>query len=437
MFRELRKKIIFIQIIAFLVVTVLIVGTINLNAYQQMVRSAHQVLEMLSDSEGIFPELIRTEGNSSDTDFGFGSKMTEETSYITRYFYVRLGTDGEILEYNLDHIASVTSDDVADFTAEVLNRSKSEGMIDSYRYLKKTIDDEISIYFVDCYTQQNYVHYVMRISIIVAILCMIFVCIFVYLLSDKAIAPLEENLEKQRRFITDASHELKTPLAAISANADVLELMVGENEITEKIKRQTKQLNGLVNEMLTLSRMDGIIVKKEDYENIDFSALVQSCVSDFSAITVSQKKTLTMDVKSKIQIRGVRKDIIRLVSVLLDNAIKYCQEEGAVRVCLIAPSAKTVRLEIHNTCEPLPRESLPHLFERFYRTDVSRCRDTGSYGIGLSIAKAIVINHKGKIGVKNEADGVCFFVELPLHKAGRRSSEYQDILQTDVPRKNG
>lgn len=417
MFRKLRWQIIIIEVAAFFVVTMAIIATININSYYQMKKSAHQILNMLDSNNGELYKIKDSDEEISDSlkskyEMGFNLKINEETRYTTRYFYAKLNSEGEILSYNLDHVASISADDVEQYVSKALAKSKNEGKISRYWYLRSYSEEELTIYFVDFYTQNNYLDYMYKISLLVAGICMVFVCIVVYYLSGLIIRPMEKNLEQQKRFITDASHEIKTPLAAISANVDVLELVSGEKEITGKIRKQVNQLSNLVNEMLQLTRMSNKGLKKEEMEEICMSALVEELVEDFRVRLESDNRQMETEIGENIRIVGNRSDIHRLVSVLMDNAVKYCSPEGKV-VIRLKEDSRSVRFYISNSSEKIPEKELAHLFDRFYRTDSSRSRQTGSYGIGLSIAKAIVDKHKGKIRVKNVKEGVAFEFTLP------------------------
>lgn len=251
----------------------------------------------------------------------------------------------------------------------------------------------------------------MSILICITLFCILF--IFVELISGKVMKPLLVSMEKQKQFITDAGHELKTPLAVISANADVLELTAGKNEWIDSIRHQVGQLNELIKHLLYLSKMEE--AEEMVYEELDFSRIVQDVSGRISTIALSQNKGFTMDVQEGIVIRGDSRGLEHLVSVLTENAVKYCTDEGQIYVKL-SKGVKTVCFEVSNTGEPIEESEMRRLFDRFYRPDSSRNRSTGGHGIGLSIAKAIVVAHKGRITVRNvkkeEENLVVFKVEL-------------------------
>lgn len=414
MFKKLRKQIIVIELAAFLFVTVVILASINIIYHVQINRSAHQVLTILAENDGHLSNDDSKKYN--DYAIGFNSIMNEETPYNTRYFFVEVDKNGEITDYNLNHIAAISEDNVSKIVNKVYNRSQKEGSVSTYRYLKKSTLSGMMIYFVDCYMQQQYFSYILKVSLLIGGLCMLIICIFVYYFSGKIISPMEKNVSLQKQFVTDASHELKTPLAAISANVDVLELINNNPDaetITKKIKNQIFQLNTLINEMLTLTKINSTEYMEQPFENVNISSIILQQISDMEPVMKQKNITLKTSITENVQCMVRTKEISRLFSVLLDNAIKYCTEDGVIRIKL-SKDYRNIHYIITNSSKPLDKNDLDHIFDRFYRGDKARTRKEGSYGIGLSIAKAIVTTHKGKITAKNTPNGVQFAVHIPL-----------------------
>jgi signal transduction histidine kinase len=233
----------------------------------------------------------------------------------------------------------------------------------------------------------------------------------VSIFSKKAIKPIIDSMEKQKQFITDAGHEIKTPLAIISANADVLELTGGESEWITSIRNQITRLDKLVKNLLTLSKIDEGNIKMV-FTVFDLSKVVFETAGPFEAIAETQKKMFQMELQTDVKFNGDESSIQQLISTLVDNAMKYSNEEGLIKVSL-QTSKKGAKLEVFNTVDEIDKANLDKLFGRFYRMDSSRARETGGYGIGLSIAKSIVEAHHGKISVRSD-DGrsICFTVLL-------------------------
>jgi signal transduction histidine kinase len=249
------------------------------------------------------------------------------------------------------------------------------------------------------------------ISCAIAFLSFVVMFILVSVFSKKAIKPVIETFEKQKQFVTDASHEIKTPLAIISANTDVLELCNGKSEWTDSIRNQTTRLSSLVANLLTLSKME------EVQPNLticlfSLSDIVTQTATPFKILAETQNKQVEFDIAPNISYTGDESSIRMLISILMDNAIKYASDHGKIKISLYQQS-KSLRLEVFNTCENLNEKELTKVFDRFYRMDSSRARETGGYGIGLSIAKAIVHTHKAKITATCEqGSGVKFIVIL-------------------------
>lgn len=224
--------------------------------------------------------------------------------------------------------------------------------------------------------------------------------------------PISESYEKQKQFITDAGHEIKTPLTIIIANVDVLEMDIGKNECLEDMKRQAKRLTALTNDLVYLARM-------EEAENtlpmIEFPAseVVSEAAMPFQALAQAQEKEFICDIQPMLSMRGNNKAISQLVSILMGNAFKYSPAGGTVSLKL-AKQGKSLSLTVYNTTQTeVNEQDLHHVFDRFYRSERSRNSETGGHGIGLSIAKAIVTAHGGKIHASTE-DGKSFLVTVVL-----------------------
>ena len=244
----------------------------------------------------------------------------------------------------------------------------------------------------------------------------ILVCLLIIIFSKRAIRPVVESFEKQKRFITDAGHEIKTPLAIISANTEVLEMVSEPNQWTVSIKNQITRLNGLLKELLSLAKMEE---EKPALTMADFniSDAVYDAASPFTTLAETKGKKLTIDVANGLSYHGDEGAIRQLVSILTENAVKYADEDGEIiEKLFISHNGKETDLEVSNTCKEPPQGDLTKLFDRFYRDDSSRSRSKGEkkggYGIGLSIAQAIVRSHKSKISCKAENGMMIFTAQL-------------------------
>jgi signal transduction histidine kinase len=209
---------------------------------------------------------------------------------------------------------------------------------------------------------------------------------------------VEESVEKQRQFITDAGHELKTPITIISANTEVLQMQVGENQWVDSIKNQTRRLNHLVKNLLELSKMDE--TPPGQFSDFDLSAAIAEAAEAFEVPAEAAGIEFISEIQPDIHMTGSREELYKLATILLDNALKYSDGAGPIRITL--SRQRKITLTVYNTCEHVDPAKTGRLFERFYRADESRSRETGGSGIGLSIAKAITERHKGRISASTE-----------------------------------
>lgn len=231
------------------------------------------------------------------------------------------------------------------------------------------------------------------------------------LLSGRVIRPFAENIERQKRFLTDVSHELKTPLGIISANTGVLELTKGKDEWTESIRNQVKRLDSLIKDLIELSKSEEY-AKESEFTEFSVSQIAETNADSFRTLAQMQGKQLNAEIEPGVCMRGQEDSIIRLMTILLDNGVKYCDPSGTV-VLRLRQKGRQVVLQVANPCRDMDTAQVPHLFDRFYRADSSRSRQSGGYGIGLSIARAVTEGHKGRIGAAYEAGNLVFTVVLP------------------------
>lgn len=346
-----------------------------------------------------------------DPGIGFGLKVTAETAYETRYFSVKFTPSGEMLVYDLSHIAEVSVEDAEGLGHAVLKEDPPSGVYGNYRYYRhETKDGATEIIFLNCANQLRSLNFVLYISLFTLLAVLGAVTAAIWVMSKKIVKPFVENLEKQKRFITDAGHEIKTPLAIIDANAEVLKLTEGENEWIESIQNQTARLSSLIKKLVSLSKSEEGTVEL-GMEKFNVSDALSETVAPFVILAEKNGVSLETDISPDIFFKGNESSVRQLFGILLDNAIKYTPAGGKIRVSL--ENRGRCFFEFYNDCENLNVSKIPQYFDRFYRADDSRSRETGGYGIGLSIAKAIVDNHKGKISAASrDGKSITFTVIL-------------------------
>lgn len=273
--------------------------------------------------------------------------------------------------------------------------------------------DETHVIFLDYGREMSSFRTFLFTSAGVSITGLVAVMLLLIFLSGRIVKPFSENYEKQKQFITDAGHELKTPLTIIDADAEVLEMDIGENEWLTDIRMQTKRLAQLTNSLIQLSRME----EQPQLEKIEFplSDLLEETVEAFQALAKTQNKNFSGRIQPMLSMNGDEKAIRQLVTILLDNAVKHSDDGGRIEIAL-EKQKNSIQLSVFNTAGYISKENLPHFFDRFYRADPSRNSQTGGYGLGLSIASAIVAAHKGKIGATTQDEkSLLIIVTFPIN----------------------
>ena len=344
--------------------------------------------------------------------------ISEESQYDTRYFTVTLTVDGEVAASDTGMIAAVSDDEASAYAIKLFEKGKTdgEGYLENYKYLITTATDSDGqttyLYiFLNAGSELATIRTFLAASVGIGLAGMLVILLLVLFFSRIIVKPMAESYEKQKRFITDASHEIKTPLTIIDANTEILEMMEGENEWTASIRKQIKRLTSLTEKLVFLSRMDE---ENTRLEMIDFSLsdAVLDVAEGFEAVAEAKGKSLTMEVEEEITYHGDEKTLRQLVSLLLDNAMKYSGENGQIRLTL-KTSGKNKILTVWNNVDEIAPGNHDELFDRFYRRESSHNSKTGGFGIGLSVAWAIVQAHKGKISARSE-DGRSLFFTIVL-----------------------
>lgn len=411
--KKLRLKmigIVFASVVAaFMVMTIILVMCFG--AYRN--RQADQITAMISENNGTVPQLkdYKQQQKNSHAFERYFNNYNEDSSYRTRFFRIFLDEDKKVTNVNMDHIAAVDEKKAVRMTKMAMLRRGKVGLVGSYRYRKEYKDGQVrSIIFLDCKENQSFYHLAVTITITVSTLLTCLITVIFAIASKRAVRPFEINSNRQKQFITDASHELKTPLAIISANAEVLQYKGDGNEWTQNIIDQTKHMGKLINQLLVLAKLDEVQEKSEKQE-ADLKLLLEETIEPFEEVATQKKVTLKLHLEEGVTIRVNREQIAQLVSILTENAAKYVNDGGKI-VWRLTKTQHGAVLVVKNTTE----KELPdtkRMFDRFYRSDSSRSSKTGGQGIGLSIAKKIVDSHKGSITAKAGDGMVTFRVSLP------------------------
>lgn len=392
MIRSLRRKFIVIAMLSLLGTMAVLCTAIGIGNYYAVADRADRAIELLYQNNGAFPQ----SDGPVNPSLVFRFHVTPETPFETRYFIVELTDRQEVKSVNTEHIAALDRQTVVESVNQVVSSGKTQGYVDYYRF--RVYQDRhggSTIIVLDCFLQIQAAYNMLRITLLVSAVCALIVFVLLLFFSKKAIRPFVENLERQRQFVTDASHELKTPLAILSANMGLLEDTYGENKWLESARAQVFRMDKLIKNLVELARTEETI-RGDAVLCFSVSEVAQASVDAFRPLAESAGKCLTADITDGLHMQGVQDNLFRLFSILLDNAVKYCDPGGTIHFSL-SQRGRNICIAVSNPCAGLDAALLPRYFDRFFRADSSRARATGGYGIGLSTAKAIVTRHRGHI----------------------------------------
>ena len=419
MIKKLKTKFITLAMISLALLLAAIVAGMNIINYNDVVSDADARLDVLEqNAESFFY-------NEDPFDiFGGGGKlfgkrgrggpfMTQDEAEESRFFTVLMDTNGQIININTSRIAAVDDEQAEEFASEVVSKGTEHGFIGEFRYSVCDVNGLTGITFLDCGRVLDSFRDFLKASILMSVIGLLIVFAVISYFAGRIVKPVAESYEKQRRFITDAGHEIKTPLAIIKANLDVIKIDPGSTEESlEEIGNQVDRLSGLTNDLVYLSRMeeaDSTVVTSE----LPLSDVVSETADSFEALAKESGKRIEKEIEPMLSVNGNVKDMEKLMSILLENAVKYSADDEPIKVSL-RREGKNALLEVSNkTSEAVSKESMDHVFERFYRMDESRSSASGGYGIGLSMANAIVNSCGGKIAAETN-DGNDFIIKVSI-----------------------
>lgn len=476
MIKKLKIRFIVLAMVSLTVLLSLIVAGMNVANYQKVVSDADNRLEVLGDSAW---RMLNSPGYGMRRHFGisddYGSddsayyldfndmfdddnmhffgpnstghpSMTRDEAEESRFFVAELDSSGNVIQTNVDRISSIDESSASEYAGKAYASGSESGFIEDFRYRVQDENGVTLITFLDCGRTLESFYSFLKASIIMSLLGLIAVFFIMLYFAGRIVRPVAESYEKQKRFITDAGHEIKTPLAIIKANIDLMDMEIDSGvegrreglnisddaadslrENLGDINDQVRRLTDLTNDLVYLSRMeeaDNSLVMTD----LPLSDIADETVSSFEALAAERGKTISKDIAPMITVRGSSKELEKLLSILLENALKYSVshqltgpeegEEAAPPVIdfSLKKEGRNAVIEVRNETEgELTNEMLSHVFERFYRTDSSRNSATGGHGIGLSMANAIVNAHGGRITARTST-GHDFIVTalLPL-----------------------
>ena len=378
--------------LAFFAVIMMIAVLVNAVNYYVVTNRADQTLSAILRYEEMRPEEPGPQGPPMKPFMGLPDV---EANYMTRFFAVHFDKDENVVSTSTDYIAAVDNEDAVEYARQVLKKSKDRGYMKEYRYAKETKGDTTVVLFLNTTRDQQSMISLLILTIIVSFVSLLIVFVLVAKLSGRAIRPFANNIDQQKRFITDASHELKTPLTSISTSLDVITMEHGDDEWTDNIRKQTGRMSKLVSELVTLSRLDeeNPLPDKEDFS---LSNAAWEIADVYMPQAKAQGKNFSVEIEENVSLFGDKSSIQQMLSVLLDNAVRYSDEKGDIRFS-VSKKKNRAYIEVFNTCDYETAPDTERLFDRFYRPDESRDSKTGGSGVGLSIARAVAQAHGGKI----------------------------------------
>lgn len=406
MLKKIQRRFILAAMAAFSTVMLLIIVGINAANYYRTASMQDRLAGELLSHERTDPAR-----HVPPPPVGETAGRNPEEAFMTRFFTVHCDADGSVKEVLRDYISSVDEETAKAYAQTVLLRGSKKGYYKDYRYLVSRSDKGISILFLNAAIQVQSMRSLLVVSLTIGVCSLLMVFFLILVFSGRAVRPYLKNIEQQKRFITDAGHELKTPITSIATSADIAAMEHEGDEWIENIRGQAARLTKLVGDMVALSRLDEE-TPFPDKSRFSLSEAAWEIAEPFAHLAEAKGKKYSQYIEEDLILYGDRDAIQRMISILLDNAVRYSDDGGEIRLQIYRKRGKAC-IEVTNPCSLPDTSNLDRLFDRFYRLDESRSAATGGTGIGLSMVRAIAESHGGKATVQS-ADGkeICFKVVL-------------------------
>jgi len=419
MIARLRRKLTLLVIGVLVIVTAGIVFAISYGNYRAVDQRAYAALNALARNRGMRPGLRRLNGDGEDTPdqarpprFPDNADFNDSVANLSTFYTVTLTDDGGVESWSSDREGLYTDEEVAALTASALAGGRETGRVGNQYFRLWESDGARRMTVLDARLEHMAAQSVLRTTALVAALACALLSAAAWLLIGRMVKPVEESFERQKQFVWDASHEFKTPLAVISANAEVLAGEIGPNEYLGYIQSEVRRTDRLVQNLLTLARMDKGAVTAQ-MARFDLSNALMEVALPFESTVFEAGRTLETDIPAGVFVKGDREMLQQLAVILLSNALKYSDDGGTIRLSL-AQKGHGCRISVYNTGPGIAPENLERIFDRFYREDLSHNSEIAGNGLGLAIARNIVDAHKGKIHAESHyGKDATFVVTLP------------------------
>ncbi|SDW76079.1 His Kinase A (phospho-acceptor) domain-containing protein [Lachnospiraceae bacterium KHCPX20] len=418
MFSRSRKKIILSIMLSLILLFGVTLSVIMLASYHEIRQQSSEMLEryveMYSLDQQSEPEKAPDVKPGNQELPGSGTKQGDLPPdlgpgfQLSTFYSVAFSEDGTVLSVNDGAKGLYSEDELISIGRELLAKNKTAGRLDNLSYQISSKTGYTLVAFIDDTVRESSMETLLHNVLIIGGASIVILFFISLVLSRRIIRPLEENDKQQKQFISDASHELKTPVAVISTNAELLSRELGENEWLANIQYENERMGDLVKQLLNLSRAENT---ETPMETVDLSRIVTGEVLAFESVAFDQGKTIQSDIDDNIHVTGNQAQLTQLTSILMDNAVRH--GTGSEIELSLKHQGHTAVLSVANDGDEIPPEKLEHLFDRFYRVDEARNSDGHHYGLGLSIAKAVAEKHGGSIAVSSQDGKVRFTVSIP------------------------
>ena len=414
MVKTLKRKFVISSMIAITTLIVLLLGAVNIGNIIIKKRNVERTLSVITNNAGSPPPMRNDESDAPlPPPTGFSREKNDYDTFMSsNFFFVKYDAEGNVVLTDTSRTSSVTEDKAKEYAESVLNSGDDDGKIGDYRY--KIVSSELgdkTVIFLDTSGDIGDYLRVLVLSGLVGFLCEVLMLLLVIALSNRAIKPIAENMAKQKEFVTNAGHELKTPLAIISANAEAMEMINGENKWTKNIVTQVERLSKMTENLLFLSKMDEY-VDNSNKVSMNLSEELRKCTESYIEPFSMKNVEYTTEIAEGLNITAKPDEIRKLINILLDNMLKYTPE-GTFAKVIAEEDAGKVMFKTVNAVEDENIDTKA-LFDRFYRENKARTQEDGKsgFGIGLSVAKEIMEHHKAKIYSKVQDKNIEFIVEF-------------------------
>lgn len=405
MIARFRRRFVLVCMLSVSAVMIAILAVVNVAYDRAQTDRIDRILDFLIENGGVFPLLQPPDEPEGGRERPFDD-MNPEARFTTRFFSVRFAEGGAVASSNVESVAAVDQAEAEALAGKAYASGKDSGWVGAYRY---RVDGTLAV-FVDASGAVDGMRQLALASCAITLSALLVIFLLMVIFSRAASRPVAESLSRQRQFITDASHELKTPLTIISANAEIIGMNFGENEWSRSIGKQTERMAKLIQNLIELTRIDERAKKLAD-ARFNLSDAAYDTAMTFATPAARRGVTVSVDVSPDVCAQGDEASARQLVSILMDNAVKYSDPQGEI-VLRLAAAGKYAHLTVSNPYRSGETLATDRVFDRFYRASEARTGD-GSYGLGLSIAKSIVDAMKGRISASTENSA--FTVSVRLH----------------------